>query len=54
VKNGNTVTIKDQKTLEEIRNEIDAAADELIREVLDQGELKKLDTLIKKFEQELS
>ncbi|MBU7033802.1 MAG: hypothetical protein HXS49_01350 [Theionarchaea archaeon] len=54
VRNGQITSIKDQKTLKEIRNEIDAAADELIKEVLDQGELKKLDILIKKFEQELS
>jgi hypothetical protein len=53
-KNGKSVTIDDEKTLAEIRTEIDAAADELIKEVLDRGELKELDALIERFEQELS
>ena len=53
-KNGKSTLITDEKILEEIRIEIDAVVDELIKEVLDQGELKELDALIKKFEQELS
>lgn len=53
-KNGKTRVITDEKTLEEIRAEIDAVADELIKEVLDRGELKELDALIKRFEQEFS
>jgi hypothetical protein len=53
-KNGRSITITDQDTLEEIRSEIDAVTDELIRNVLDQKELTELNTLIKKFEHELS
>ncbi len=53
-KNGKSAVITDEKALEEIRIEIDAVTDELIREVLDRGELKELDVLIKKFEQEIS
>jgi hypothetical protein len=53
-KNGKSTVIKDEKVLEEIRAEIDSVADELIKEVLDRGELKELDALIKRFEQELS
>jgi hypothetical protein len=53
-RNGKSTVIKDEKTLEEIRAEIDSVADELIKEVLDRGELKELDALIKRFEQELS
>lgn len=53
-KNGKSRVITDEETLEEIRTEIDAVTDELIKEVLDRGELKELDTLIKRFEQELT
>jgi hypothetical protein len=52
-RNGKIIKITNEKTLEEIRAEIDATVDELIKEVLDRGELKKMDALIKKFEQEL-
>jgi hypothetical protein len=52
-KNGKSVHITDPDTLEDIRSEIDIVADELIRNVLDQKELTELNTLIKKFEQEL-
>lgn len=51
-RNGKTIKITDKETIENIRAEIDAALDELINEVLDRGELKKMDALIKKFEQE--
>ncbi len=51
-KNGKSVLIKDEHTLNEIRTEIDAVADELIKDVLDRGELRELDSLIKKFQQE--
>ena len=53
-KNGKSKVIKDEHTLREIRTELDAVTDELIKDVLDRGELRELDTLIKKFEQELS
>ncbi len=53
-KNGKSKVIKDKGTLKEIRAEIDAVADELIKSVLDRGELRELDTLIKRFEQELT
>ncbi len=53
-KDGKSRVITDEKTLEEIRTEIDAVADELIKEVLDRGELRELDALIRRFEQELS
>lgn len=52
-KNGKSIVIEDKNKLEEIRTELDAVADELIKEVLDRGELRELDTLIKRFEQEL-
>lgn len=52
-KNGKSRVIKDENTLAEIRTEIDAVADELIKEILDQKELRELDALIKRFEQEL-
>ncbi len=53
-KNGKLTVITDENTLRTIRAEIDAVADELIRKVLDREELRELDALIKKFEQELS
>lgn len=52
-KKGKSAHISDPNTLEEIRSEIDAISDELIRNVLDQKELTELNTLIKKFEQEI-